>query len=213
MASKRNLKEADSGGPPGKTISPRSKALEKFTKAGGYFLKTKASKLFKVKSNPQLDKGAFNFSKNSEYPYFTRTVFNNGILGYVDYLDSEHLIQGNSIAVGMMGMQFFYQEHDFYAGQFTKTVFPLFDGLTPKVALWFITWFNKSRHKLLNGSVRQFESLFNEIEINVPYDIEGYVAVTFIEERIRELEAYIKACGFDNIAPTPRNQHFTQIGD
>lgn len=191
-------------------IGPRSEAIESFIDAGGLFIKTKAAKLFRVKSNPQLDKGAFSFSEDSQYPYFTRTVFNNGILGYVDYLDSEHLIPGNSIAVGMMGMQFFYQDHDFYAGQFTKTIFPLFNGLTSKVALWFITWFNKNRGKLLNGAVRQFESIFNELEIDVPY-LNGEVAINFIEERVRELEeervreleAYLKACGFEELTPTP----------
>lgn len=79
--------------------------------------------LFEVKSNPQLNKDSFNFTKTSEYPYFTRTVLNNGIAGYVNYLDEEHKIRGNSIAVGMLGMQFFYMEKDFYAGQFTKTIF------------------------------------------------------------------------------------------
>lgn len=60
--------------------------------------------LFEVISNPQLDKSEFTFSKKSEYPYFTRTENNNGILGYVDYLDDEHLIKGNSLAVGMISM-------------------------------------------------------------------------------------------------------------
>ena len=78
--------------------------------------------LFKVKNNPQLDKDYFTFSKSSKYPYFTRTVFNNGIYGLVDYLDDDHLIKGNAIAVGMMGMQFFFMQSDFYAGQFTKTL-------------------------------------------------------------------------------------------
>lgn len=88
---------------------------------------------------------------------------NNGLLGYVDFLDEEHLIKGNSIAVGMMGMQFFYQSHDFYAGQFTKTIFPKFNGLNEKIALWFIAWFNKHSKRLKGELVRKFESLFNDI--------------------------------------------------
>ena len=102
--------------------------------------------LFVVKSNPQLNKESFKFTNASEYPYFTRTVFNNGILGKVDYLDEAHKIKGGSLAVGMLGMQFFYMEHDFYAGQFTKTVF-LKDGgrLDEKLALWFASVFNRSK--------------------------------------------------------------------
>lgn len=44
----------------------------------------KIGSLFEIKSNPQLNKNCFIFSDNGKYPYFTRTVTNNGILGYVD---------------------------------------------------------------------------------------------------------------------------------
>ena len=173
--------------------------------------------MFEVKGNPQLDKDSFTFSKDSKYPYFTRTVFNNGILGYVDYLDDDHLIKGNSLAVGMMGMRFFYMKDDFYAGQFTKTVFPLFDGFTESVALWFISWFNKSSAKYLGLLVRDFENAFNNTELIVPYK-DGKVAVDYIESRIRELEesrireleesrireleAYLLAAGFKDCVLT-----------
>jgi len=184
--------------------------LEKsFIENGGEYRKCLASSLFEVKGNPQLDKDSFNFSKDSKYPYFTRTVFNNGILGYVDYLDKEHLIKGNSLAVGMMGMRFFYMEHDFYAGQFTKTAFPLFEGFNESVALWFISWFNKSSAKYLGLLVRDFENAFNNTELIVPYQ-NGKVAVDYIESRIRELEesrireleAYLIAAGFEDCALT-----------
>lgn len=161
--------------------------------------------MFEVKGNPQLDKDSFTFSKDSKYPYFTRTVFNNGILGNVDYLDDDHLIKGNSLAVGMMGMRFFYMKDDFYAGQFTKTVFPLFDGFNESVALWFISWFNKSSARYLGLLVRDFENAFNNTELVVPYK-DGKVAVEYIESRIRELEesrireleAYLIAVGFED---------------
>ena len=189
----------------GKTLSPRSKVLEGFIESGGIFKRVKAGSLFRVKSNPQLDKENFKFSPTSTYPYFTRTVFNNGLLGYVDYLDDEHLISGNSIAVGMMGMKFFYQSHDFYAGQFTKTIFPKFKGFNEKIALWFIAWFNKHSSVLSGGLVRDFERLFNSVEIEVPY-IGKEIALSYIESRIRELEesrireleAYLNEVGFEN---------------
>lgn len=82
--------------------------------------------LFDVINNPQLDKENFVFSKSAEYPYFTRTENNNGILGYVEYLDEKHKIKGNSLTVGMISMRFHYMQHDFYSGQFTKTLIPKF---------------------------------------------------------------------------------------
>lgn len=162
--------------------------------------------MFIIKGNPQLDKEKLSFSKDSSYPYFTRTVFNNGIYGYVDYYDDKHLVKGNSIAVGMMGMQFFYMAHDFYAGQFTKTAFPKFVGFNWRVALWFIAWFNKSSKKYLGLLVRDFEKAFLETEISVPRNSDGSLAIEFMESRIREMEesriremeAYLKVSGFEN---------------
>lgn len=162
--------------------------------------------MFYVKGNPQLDKENFTFSKQFSYPYFTRTVFNNGIYGYVDYYDDKHLVKGNSIAVGMMGMQFFYMAHDFYAGQFTKTVFPKFEGFNWRVALWFISWFNKSSKWYLGLLVRDFEKAFLETEISVPRNHDGSLALNHMESLIREMEesricemeTYLKVSGFDS---------------
>ena len=182
---------------PGKTISPHL-AEKKFINSGGYFETCNIEDLFIIKGNPQLDKEKLSFSKDSSYPYFTRTVFNNGIYGYVDYYDDKHLVKGNSIAVGMMGMQFFYMAHDFYAGQFTKTAFPKFVGFNWRVALWFIAWFNKSSKKYLGLLVRDFEKAFLETEISVPRNSDGSLAIEFMESRIREMEAYLKVSGFEN---------------
>ena len=111
---------------------------EKFYNEGGCMKSVSLKDLFVIKSNPQLDKGYFHFSEKGKYPYFTRTEKNNGILGYVDYLDDNHKIPGNSLAIGMIAMQFFYMEHDFYAGQFTKTAFPKFDKFNKAIAMYFI---------------------------------------------------------------------------
>lgn len=112
-----------------------------------------------------------------------------------------------------MGMQFFYQSHDFYAGQFTKTIFPKFKGLNEKTALWFIAWFNKHSKRLKGELVRKFESIFNDIEIVIPIknnslDIE-YIESRIREleaSRIRELEAYLFEAGFENCDLTDQEQ-------
>lgn len=106
----------------------------------------------------------------------------------------------------MMGMQFFYMSHDFYAGQFTKTVFPKFKGFNWRVALWFISWFNKSSKWYLGLLVRDFEKTFLESVISVPRNSDGSLALHYIESRIREMEesriremeAYLKVSGFEN---------------
>ena len=144
----------------------------------------KIGSLFTVKSNPQLNKDSFKSDENSKYPYFTRTVFNNGIEGYVDYLDDEHLIKGNSISVGMLGMQFFYQPDDFYAGQFTKTVYPRFSNFNKNIALYFVTLFNKHSERLRGILVRDFEKTFNDTEIELPVDENDKIDFVYIDNFI-----------------------------
>ena len=179
-------------------VSQRITNLEReFKASGGKFEKIRLDKLFNVKSNPQLNKDSFNFSENGAYPYFTRTVLNNGIAGYVDYLDEEHKISGNSLAVGMLGMQFFYMEKDFYAGQFTKTIYPKFDYFNSKVAQYFIVLLNKNQ-KIYQGSlVRDFERLFYNTKILLP-TLDGEINFSFMEKFIEELDAYLAVTGLKN---------------
>lgn len=183
---------------------------EKFYNEGGCMKSVSLKDLFVIKSNPQLDKGYFHFSEKGKYPYFTRTEKNNGILGYVDYLDDNHKIPGNSLAIGMIAMQFFYMEHDFYAGQFTKTAFPKFDKFNKAIAMYFIALIGKHKDILKRVLVSDFEETFNSIQIEVPYkgDLIDY---KFIEDYIKEIEIskikhlkkeydknineYLKVCG------------------
>ncbi|TQR51247.1 hypothetical protein DMC01_12710 [Campylobacter troglodytis] len=148
----------------------------------------KIGELFSVKSNPQLNKDSFNFSENGEYPYFTRTCENNGISGYVDYLDEAHKIKGGGLAVGMLGMQFFYMAKDFYAGQFTKTCYPKFEGFNQKIAHFFIAWLNKSQKAFQGVLVRDFEQVFNETKIILPVSENGKIAFEFMEIFIKAVE-------------------------
>lgn len=149
----------------------------------------KIGELFSVKSNPQLNKDSFKFTENAEYPYFTRTVFNNGILGYVKYLDEEHKIKGNSIAVGLIAMQFFYMEKDFYAGQFTKTIYPKFENFNKYIAFYFISLFNANRQKYLKDFVvKNFEKDFTNTSISLPINSSGEIDFTFMETFIKAVE-------------------------
>lgn len=169
--------------------------------------------LFEIKGNPQLNKDNFTFSENGAYPYFTRTVFNNGILGYVDYFDEEHKISGGCLAVGMIGMQFFYMEKDFYAGQFTKRAVPKNFKLTKKTALFFISLLNPYQKNFQEKLVRDFEKTFYLIKIKLPTK-DGEIDFKFMEEfiaeleaeRIAELEAYLTAAGLKDTILTAEEE-------
>lgn len=148
----------------------------------------KIGELFSVKSNPQLNKDSFEFAENGEYPYFTRTCLNNGINGYVNYLDEEHKIKGNGLAVGMLGMQFFYMQKDFYAGQFTKTCYPKFERFNQKIAHFFIAYLNKQQSQFQAVLVRDFEKTFNETKILLPINQNNQIAFEFMETFIKAIE-------------------------
>lgn len=171
----------------------------------------KAGDLFTVHANPQLDKRYFTFSEGGEYPYFTRTVLNNGIAGYVDYLDDQHMTKGGVLAVGMLGMKFFYFDKDFYSGQFTKHIRPKDFALTREIALYFKAIFNKHSSLYQGGLVRDFVSLFNDTEFELPVTATGEIDFAFMENRIRELElarireleAYLKVTGLSDYKLTP----------
>lgn len=179
--------------------------------------------LFEIINNPQLDRVNFNFDEHAEYPYFTRTENNNGILGYVDYLDDEHKIQGNSLAVGMISMKFHYMAHDFYAGQFTKTLIPKFDEFNEILALYFIVVLNKHSEHYQGFLVRHFKDKVSETAVFLPIiessdpnhvytvdDIDWQYMQDRIAEleqdRIAELEAYLAATGLDDYALTDEDK-------
>lgn len=169
--------------------------------------------MFEIKSNPQLDKGNFVFSEQSKFPYFTRTEFNNGILGYVDYLDDKHKIPGDCLAVGMIAMKFFYMDKNFYAGQFTKRAVPKSFTLTPRLAIYFISLLDKNRKTFQNTLIRNFENIFNNTKIKLPKKnnaidfsfMENYIA-ELEAERIAELEAYLLASGLKNYILTTQEK-------
>lgn len=179
--------------------------------------------LFEVINNPQLDKENFTFSESAEYPYFTRTENNNGILGYVEYLDEEHKIKGNSLAVGMISMKFHYMHHDFYAGQFTKTLLPKFQGFNEKLAMYFIGILNKHSEYYQSFLVRHFKDKVSETVVALPvvespdpghkYTVEDidfeYMKQRIAElekQRIAELDAYLVTSGLNNYKLTDEDK-------
>lgn len=181
--------------------------------------KFKLGDLFRIKSNLQLNKNSFIFSENGEYPYFTRTVFNNGILGNVHYLDEEHKLKGNCLAVGMIAMRFFYMDKDFYAGQFTKRAIPIGFSLNSRLANYFITVLNKKSKIFQSSLVRNFEKVFKNEEVKLPVKNDGSIdfefMTSFISElearQISELEAYLVTTGLSDYVLTSEEEKILEI--
>ncbi|MDD7616883.1 MAG: restriction endonuclease subunit S [bacterium] len=179
------------------SIKPEKLSADEKTIISDYFndchrMKTiKIGDYFRIIYNPSLDKRNFEFSDDAEYPYFTRTVFNNGIAGYVKYYDEEHMILGNAIAVGLLQMGFFYIDRNFYAGQFTKTIYPKFDDFDEYIGLFFASLFNKQSEKFKSVLVRDFDTCFLNSEVDVPVNDNNEIDFDFIRTLVKILEKEI----------------------
>lgn len=170
--------------------------------------------LFTLINNPQLDKRYFTFKNDAPFPYFTRTENNNGILGKVKYLDEQHKIQGNSLAVGMISMKFHYMKNDFYAGQFTKTAIPKFENFNERIALYFISMFNKKSEYFKTLLIRDFENVFLNTELELPSSNGINPDFSFIERYIQELEQnYIEQLELERISELNKYLKTTGLND
>ncbi|MCR1912958.1 MULTISPECIES: N-6 DNA methylase [Enterococcus] len=150
---------------------------------------SKISEFFNVRNNPSLNKNELIINPYGQYPYFTRTINNNGISDYSDYVDEEHKIMGNTIAVGLMAMEFFYLEKDYYTGQFTKSIVPKFENFERNIGLYFISLFNQNKTYYKGSLVRDFDKIFLNTIIHVPMT-KGEIARDYINEYVKILEKF-----------------------
>lgn len=135
--------------------------------------KFKVGELFDYKSSKSLNKGDLTFvSSNSEFsiPYITRTVFNNGINGYVDSrsLSPEYINSGSEFAFGLMGLTAFYQSGKYCTGQFVKRFVPKFK-INSLLALYFKTMLDRQIEMFKTVSIRSYDVLINDvIQLDLP---------------------------------------------
>ena len=131
------------------------------------------------------------------------------------YLDEKHKIKGNSLAVGMISMKFHYMHHDFYAGQFTKTLIPNFQDFNETIAMYFIAILNKHSEYYQSFLVRHFKDKVSETVVPLPViesldpdheyttsDIDWQSVQNFIakfeHDSIVKLDAYMEATGLND---------------
>lgn len=151
----------------------------------------KMSELFEIVNHTTIDKSSFKNNSTStigKYPYRTRTILNNGIEGYTDKELEYAKIEGKCIFVGMLGRKFFYEPNTFYAGQFTKSIYPKFEGFNKSVALYFIANFNKYHDAHVGLAVRYFNTTFYTHEISLPHTPDGNLDLEFMKEFIELIE-------------------------
>ena len=149
----------------------------------------------------------------NKYDYITRTSMNQGIMRTTGFVGDEKLNPAGVWSLGLLQMDFFYRNREWYAGQFMRKVVPKF-SLSPRIISFMTTLLNKQKRVLLSVLVRDVDDTFNNLVIKLPVN-NGNIDFEFIEdfraeleaERIAELEAYLKATGLNNYTITADEQY------
>lgn len=202
MACERNHQ---TGGRLGKIDSPRTLP----TCEGGH-KPFKIGELFDVKTSKSIDKKDLKCTSNSNsmIQFIGRTSVNNGVQAYTERLSFEPN-RANTFSVIQVGesvMQF--RDVEWYSSQNIFILTPL-DSRLITSKLYIIAATNKALQRY-NGGYNDYPTLnsLKGLQITLPVTKDGNIDYQFMdmrvreleEERVRELEAYLKAAGFEDCA-------------
>ena len=170
--------------------------------------------LFEVKGTLSFNKEAL--VSGDEYDYVTRTSQNQGILQTTAFVNKENLNEAGTWSLGLLQMDFFYRQRQWYAGQFVRKV--VFKGSLPNGSIsFFTTVLNALKPKLLSVLVRDVNKTFLDSCVQLPTR-DGKIDFVFIErfvaelkaQRVAELKAYLAVTGLSDYTLTPEEQQAIQ---
>jgi len=169
------------------------------TSEGGY--KTfKIGELFEIKT-PKKRFNANTVKFGGLYPYVVRTSSNNGIRGYITE-DTQYLNDANTISFGQDTATIFYQTKPYFTGDKIKVLTYKERKLNERLATYLMAVMRKA-FSLFTWGVSSFDvNVLANVEIQMPVNRFGYIDYSYIEERVRELEAYLQAAGFTDCSLT-----------
>ena len=178
--------------------------------------------LFEVKGTLSFNKEAL--VSGDEYDYVTRTSQNQGILQTTAFVNKENLNEAGTWSLGLLQMDFFYRQRQWYAGQFVRKV--VFKGSLPNGSIsFFTTVLNALKPKLLSVLVRDVNKTFLDSYVQLPTRdgkidfmfMERFVAVLKAQrvaelkaQRVAELKAYLIVTGLSDYTLTPEEQQAIQ---
>lgn len=177
--------------------------------------KFRLGELFSIEGNKSLDKGELTFSHNKDlYPYFTRTVQDNGVIGYVESHESVPPTEGNCLVIGMMAMRAFYLNRPFYSGQYTKRAVPKGFNLTKQTAQFFLSVIRPLEEIFKDGTVGQFKDRFESCEVELPVrdgnvDFESMEKIVSLieQEKLKLVRDFLVENGLDDPKLSPDEEN------
>ena len=148
----------------------------------------------------------------NSYPYVVRSTINNGIRAYV-LENKEFLNPANTLSLAQDTFSVFYQEEPYFTGNKVKVLTPKKFKLNKIRGLFIMAICQKSLADFTwgkNSDVAELESFI----LTLPTDSKGNLAFDFMEsyiaeleaERVRELEAYLRATGLSNYTLTKKEE-------
>jgi hypothetical protein len=128
----------------------------------------RAGDLFTIATTQSFNKDKLTpVSKDNYYPYITRTSENNGELAKTGIVDGIKLNDENTFSLGLLQMNFFWQQKQWYAGQFVRVIKPN-NNYDKNSMLYFQSIFKPLEKILLQGAVRTVNNNFSNFMIKLP---------------------------------------------
>lgn len=186
---------------------------ENFKKSGGSFKEFKISDLFDVKTSKGIDKNKVVFSKTGLYDFIGRTPLNNGIQGKVNKFNYEPNNEDTFSLIQVGESVCLFRENKWYSSQNIFKLTPLNNNIT-KNHLFFSTVINKSLLTYKQAYTYPTLETVKTLTITLPIIKNGDIAYSYMQERIRELEqerireldAYLKTSGLLDYTLTKQDE-------
>lgn len=174
---------------------------------GGY-KSFKIGELFNI-ATPKKKFDANKISFGGKYPYVVRTSDNNGIRGFITE-DEKFLNEGNTISFGQDTATIFYQRQPYFTGDKIKILTYKDHTLNETIAIYLITTMRKAFSLFAWGSSSFNVNILNNVDIILPLKKDKSIDYEYIEEcvhgfeeeRVNELETYLKEAGFSDCTIT-----------
>lgn len=171
------------------------------------FKKFRVGDLFEI--NKVVGVNLDSFSQDGDCDYITRTSLNRGIHSTVNRISNSQLLSSNTFSLGLLQMDFFYRENQWYAGQFVRQVVPKFE-INQKLGLYFETIFNCFKKDLLRYLVKDIDNVFLSKDIELPVTIDGSpdwqkmesVVDTVEQQHVDTVDKTLSAAGFSSFEDT-----------
>lgn len=121
-----------------------------------------------------------------EFDYVTRTSINEGVLQTTGFVNEENINEAGTWSLGLLQMDFFYRQKDWYAGQYVRKISAK-KIIKGRAVSFFTTILNKVSPLLSNVLVRNVNKTFEDLTVELPVK-DGELDFDFMESFMDELE-------------------------